>query len=90
MQVRKLTKRYSIDEVAAMLERDALSIRKALRELQAQKELSAETFLFANGVWRITPTDVSKIQNQLEAMVDSVSHSSHERKIRKRILKRTD
>ncbi len=85
-----MTKRYSIDEVADMLDRDASAIRKALRELQDQKELSAETFLFANGVWRITPTDVPKIQNRLSVLADASANSSHERKIRKRILKSPD
>lgn len=62
-----MTKRYSIEQVADMLRSGSDRIRLALEELEKRNQLSAETFLFAHDIWRITPTDVPKIQEYLRA-----------------------
>lgn len=51
-----------------MLKTDAELVRVTLSQLQATRELSAETFLFAGQAWRVAPSDVSKIQLKISAL----------------------
>ncbi|PWI58340.1 hypothetical protein [Sulfoacidibacillus thermotolerans] len=81
-----MTKRYSVEQVAEMLGRDLLTVRTAVETLHKQRALSAETFLFAKRAWRVTPSDVSKIQIYLDEQVTG-SMRHHERKVR-RVVKR--
>lgn len=80
-----MTKRYSVEQVAGMLVSDMSSIRNALEVLRDRHELSAETFLFADRSWRITPSDVQKVQSYLEQVQDQKSgeKSVTERRIRR-------
>lgn len=57
-----MTKRFDVEQVAEMLRCDASSVRQALSQLSEARRLSAESFLFADAVWRVAPSDVAAIQ----------------------------
>ncbi|MCY0875852.1 MAG: hypothetical protein OWT28_06245 [Firmicutes bacterium] len=61
-----MTKRYSIEDVAQMLQADVNKVRLTVSSLHRAQELSAETFPFAERAWRIAPSDVIKIQLRME------------------------
>ena len=71
-----MTKRYSIEQVADMLRSGSDRIRLALEELEKRNQLSAETFLFAHDIWRVTPTDVPKIQEYLRTAAEEILPST--------------
>ncbi|MCY0902782.1 MAG: hypothetical protein OWU32_11450 [Firmicutes bacterium] len=62
-----MTKRYSVADVAQMLQVDSDLVRGALDHLSATGALTAESFLFADRAWRVAPSDVTKIQLHLQA-----------------------
>lgn len=57
-----MTKRYTVQDVAQMLQTDHEQIRQAVSDLVERHMLSHETFLFAASTWRIAPSDVPLIQ----------------------------
>ncbi len=66
-----MTKRFSVDDVALMLQTNHELVRKALERLIDEKRLSAETFLFASTSWRIAPNDVTMIQDTIKMIKPS-------------------
>ncbi len=61
-----MTKRYSVQDVAQMLQTDHEQIRQTVSYLAERRLLSHETFLFAASTWRIAPSDVPLIQQRLK------------------------
>lgn len=78
-----MTKRYSVEQVANMLQCETEKVRTAIAELKGRQELSGETFPFAEAAWRIAPSDVIKIQLIVK---DAVSAAEPPR--RRKIIKR--
>lgn len=83
-----MTKRYSIEDVAQMLQCDGELVREVVSSLHSARVLSAETFLFAGGAWRIAPSDVIKIQLRL-ATQDDTKRAETAQSPRQRLVKRT-
>lgn len=85
-----MTKRYSVDDVAQMLQTDRERIRQAVSDLTAKQVLSAETFLFAESTWRIAPSDVPSIQqfireNAVTIALEGEKTSARRRKVVRKV-----
>lgn len=61
-----MTKRYSVQDVAQMLQTDHEQIRQTVSDLVEKHQLSHETFLFTASTWRIAPSDVPLIQQNVK------------------------
>ncbi len=85
-----MTKRFSVDDVALMLQTNHELVRKALERLHEDKRLSAETFLFANTSWRIAPNDVTILQDTIKMIQrDGVEENdTHPPSSRRRIIRK--
>ncbi len=81
-----MTKRYSVEQVATMLGKDMSSIRQAVEVLREEHRLSAETFLVGDRSWRVTPSDVQKIQAYLEWSIEELPSVTAQRRVR-RVIK---
>ncbi|MCL6452245.1 MAG: hypothetical protein K6T78_01315 [Alicyclobacillus sp.] len=57
-----MTTRFSLSELAEMLQVPVDAVRRAVDELAAAGQLTAESFVFADRNWRIAPSDTKRIQ----------------------------
>lgn len=84
-----MTTRFSVAELAEMLNSSVEHVRQAVSELHEQDVLTKETFLYLERNWRIAPSDVKKVQEWLEQAEKSgrlASVSTNRRIKRKRVL----
>lgn len=84
-----MTTRFSVAELANMLNTPIENVRQAISELAEQEQLTKETFLYLDRSWRIAPSDIKKIQNWLQEARDSgrLSDAKQTHRVtRKRVL----
>jgi hypothetical protein len=62
-----VTKRFDLEQATVMLGAAKSEVRSALLALDKLGELSAETFVFAGGAWRIAPSDLERVGRYLAA-----------------------
>lgn len=67
-----MTTRFSIAELADMLHAPVEAVRTAVDELSRRGELTAESFAFGDRNWRVAPSDVKRIQAQIEDKAHSL------------------
>lgn len=85
-----MTTRFSLAELADMLHVPVNAIRQAVDTLAENGALTAESFVFMDKNWRISPSDVKRIQNWIERTVASgeLVLEQTQRKVRaKRVIK---
>lgn len=66
-----VTTRFSLSELAEMLNYPVDAVRTAVESLSDGCELTAETFQFGERNWRVAPSDVKRIQSWIEQAVQS-------------------
>jgi len=67
VEMSPVTKRFDLEQATLMLGAAKSEVRSALLALDRLGELSAETFVFAGGAWRIAPSDLERVGRYLAA-----------------------
>jgi len=84
-----MTTRFSLAELADMLHVPVSTIRQAVDTLAAEDSLTAESFIYMEKNWRISPSDVKRVQMWIEQAVESgriVSERPARRVKRKQVI----
>lgn len=66
-----MTTRFSLAELADMLDVRVEWVRTAVDALAEDGQLTAESFQFGDRNWRIAPSDVKRIQGWITAALDA-------------------
>lgn len=61
-----MTTRFSLSELAEMMNLPVDAIRAAVESLAEAAELTAESFRYADKNWRVAPSDVKRVQEWIE------------------------
>ncbi|MBX6353793.1 MAG: hypothetical protein IRZ10_10710 [Thermoflavifilum sp.] len=78
----EVTTRFSLAELADMLGAPLPSVRRAVERLAERGELTAESFQFAGHTWRIAPSDVKRVQDELASVLADPLAGSTARQVR--------
>lgn len=81
-----MTTRFSLAELAEMLQVPVDAVRMAVDDLAKHNELTAESFVYGERNWRIAPSDVKRVQDWILAKQKS-GELEFERKAR-RVVRR--
>ncbi len=66
-----MTTRFSLSELAEMLNFPVDAVRMAVEALSETGELTAESFRYGERNWRVAPSDVKRVQTWIELRVQS-------------------
>lgn|GEM_PF-6313683 len=66
-----MTTRFSLSELSEMLQVPVSVVRCAVEALAQTGQLTAESFPFGQGSWRVAPSDVKRLQRWIEDGVQS-------------------
>lgn len=61
-----MTTRFSLDELARMLNVPVALVRQAVDKLSAEELLTAESFVYGDRNWRVAPSDVKRVSQWIE------------------------
>jgi hypothetical protein len=62
-----MTTRFSLAELAEMLQVPVDAVRMAVDDLAEHNGLTAESFVYGERNWRIAPSDVKRVQDWIQA-----------------------
>lgn len=84
-ELKCLTTRFSLSELADMLHVRVEMVRQAVEALETQ--LTGESFIYNDRTWRIAPSDVKRIKVWIDAHGETLEDSSGKRARRVRVKK---
>ncbi|WP_067931896.1 hypothetical protein [Alicyclobacillus kakegawensis] len=87
-----MTTRFSLSELAQMLQAPVEVVRQAVDDLADHGELTAESFVFGDRNWRVAPSDVKRVQDWIaeHGAKGETGNRKPVRRVRRKVVRQAD